>query len=573
MSNSALQAEVYRLQSILSDIERENSRLSGEISQGVHTVNQANSTLSEFVNSVDNSLNNSAKKVHEAQNLEEQAYQVQLETEKLYPLFKNMEEANKNIRDLNNKKYYEFVQYRIVRKIMQGFMENLDLNLVNVELIYKAVEKNHLQTPDYWLTSAMLAIMAWKSDQRELAERAIKEALSLDKKNAIIFFFIFNLRMARDETAVKWLLEYEKCEMTGDDKENFLMMFSLISKTLHENVSPEVRATITDYVNIIIQQSLTAEGYSEEELVNRIASRFYALIKPGSYDLPNLARSVNGFEDITRTLDMAANNYNILEKISGILNVSVSEHNKYLKEFMDQLLSRPNEVEKDTYDLIRFNETVLLKRGDKSAAQEAVDTNRQEEESQINLISCMVDWADDENNEAINEQMRYNMFVLVSDYEKKGTHRYAEQYRSRYKEVWPVEIGEYGTTCDFGNYNMECQKIGVYFQNWLAEQLKTINNTASYVLFAISALLLAGGIYLKAYIPAAIAAVVGVAVGFLLIYFNNKKKENLKTESENRTSKTIQQLQVLFGEFDVLRQMLRQYDSVTAQIDELFTRI
>ena len=573
MSNSALQAEVYRLQSILSDIERENSRLSGEISQGVHTVNQANNSLSEFLNNVDNSLDQSARQVNEAQSMEEQAYQVQLETEKLYPLFKNMEEANKNIRDLNNRKYYEFAQYRIVRKIMQGFMENLDLNLVNVELIYKAVEKNHLQTPDYWLTSAMLAVMAWKSDQKEMADRAIKEALSLDKKNAIIFFFIFNLRMARDETAVRWLLEYEKCEMTGSDRENFLMMFSLISRTLHENVSPEVRAKITEYVNIIVQQSLSAEGYSEEELVNRIASRFYALIRPGSYNLQNLARSISGFEDMTRTLDMAANNYNILEKLSRILNVSTAEHNKYLKEFMNQLIARPNTVEKETYDQIRFNETVIRRRGDKSAAQEEYDSNRQEEESRINLISCMVDWADDEHNESINEQMRYNMFVLVSDYEKKGTHRYAEQYRSRYKETWPVEIGEYSTTCDFGNYQTECQKIGVFFQNWLAEQLKKISNTASYILFAIAVVLAAGGVYFRAYIPGAIAAVVSVAAGVLLMYFNKRKKENLKTESENRTSKTIQQLQVLFGEFDTVRQTMRQYDSVTTQIDELFTRI
>ena len=573
MSNSALQSEVYRLQSILSDIERENSRLSGEISQGVHTVNQASSRLSEFLANVDNSLNHSASQVDEAQSLEEQAYQVQLKTEELYPLFKNMEEANKNIRDLNNRKYYEFAQYRIVRKIMQGFMENLDLNLVNVELIYKAVEKNHLQTPDFWLTSAMLAVMAWKSDQKEMADRAIKEALALDKKNAIIFFFIFNLRMARDETAVRWLLEYEKCEMTGSDRENFLMMFSLISRTLHENVSPEVRTRITEFVNIIIQQSLDAEGYSEEALVNRIASRFYTMIRPGSYKYPNLARSVSGFEDMTRTLDMAANNYNILEKISRILNVSTAEHNKYLKEFMNQLIARPNTVEKETYDLIRFNETVILRRGDKSAAQEEYDSSRQEEESRINLISCMVDWADDEHNESINEQMRYNMFVLVSDYEKKGTHRYAEQYRARYKETWPIEIGEYSTTCDFGNYHSESQKIGVFFQNWLAAQLKTISNTASYILFAISLVLVAGGIYFQAYIPGAIAAIVSVAVGFLLIYSNNRKRENLKTEAENRTSKTIQQLQVLFGEFDEVRKTIGKFDSVTSQIDELFTRI
>lgn len=573
MSNSALQSEVYRLQNILSEIERENSRLSGEINQGVFTVNQANKNLSGFSENVTRSLNNSAGRVAEAYNMEEQAYQVQLETEKLYPLFKNMEEANKNIRDLNNKKYHEFVQYRIVRKIMQGFMENLDLNLVNVELIYKAVEKNHLQAPDFWLTSAMLAVMAWKNDRKDLADHAIREALSLDKKNTIIFFFIFNLRMARDETAVRWLLEFEKCEMTGEDREIFLMMFSLISRTLHENVSPEVRIKITGYVNRIVEESLMAEGFSEEELVNRIARRFYVMIRPGSYNTPDLARSLQGFNDLTATLDMAANNYNILEKLSRILNVTPAEHNKYLKEFMDQLLTRPNTVEKEVYDQIQFNETVIRNRGDMSAAREAYDTTKHEEKSQINLISCMVDWTDDEYNEAINAQMRYNMFVLVSNYEQRGAQRYAEQYRARYKEVWPVEIGEYKTTCDFGNYQLECQKIGMFFQNWFEEELKKINDNASYILFAIAVLLIAGGIYLRAYAPTAIAAVIALAVGLILIYFNKKKRENLKTESETRTARTIQKLQILFQEFDMLRQTFRKFDAVSIQINELFTRL
>ena len=101
MSNSALQAEVSRLRSILAEIERENMRLRGEISQGVNTVNSANRNLTEYMNDVTGSLQNSAGRITEADNLEEQAYQLQLETERLYPLFKNMEEANKNIRELN----------------------------------------------------------------------------------------------------------------------------------------------------------------------------------------------------------------------------------------------------------------------------------------------------------------------------------------------------------------------------------------------------------------------------------------------------------------------------------------
>ena len=191
MSNYDLQAEVSRLRAKLTEIQIENARLTGEINQGVTTVNNTNRRIGNLMDYSVGTLNQSSDNLRTATSYGDTAIQIQMEIERLYPLFKNMEEANKNIRDLKNKIYYDFATYRVVRKIMQGFMDNLDLSIVNDELIYKAVEKNHLQSSDYWLTSAMLAIMAWKNNQKEMAERAIMEAYDLDKKNTIMFFMIF----------------------------------------------------------------------------------------------------------------------------------------------------------------------------------------------------------------------------------------------------------------------------------------------------------------------------------------------------------------------------------------------
>ena len=452
-------------------------------------------------------------------------------------------------------------------------MDNLDLSIVNDELIYKAVEKNHLQSSDYWLTSAMLAIMAWKNNQKEMAERAIMEAYDLDKKNTIMFFMIFNLRMGRDETALHWFMEYEKCEMTGEDNENFLMMFSLISKTVMENVSPEVNARITAFVNKITQESRAAAGYSEDVLVNRIAGRLHTMIQAGSYNTPNLACSMGGYGDFTATLDMAANNYNILDKIASILNVSVSERNVFLKEFMDHLLARPNDAEKGTYEQIDFNEAVIRNRGEMAAAQEEFRLSREEAASQINLVANMVKWIGDEGNDSINGQMRRNMFAMVAECEQKGTHRYAENYRARYREVWPITIGEYASTCNFQDEETERSKIEIYYRNWLEEQLSKIDDKASIILFVLAVVIIGVGIYFKAYIPAAVAGLLCAALGGLLIFLNKKKRESLAVEAGRRTENAMRQLFVLFKEFDVLRQKFREFDAVQNDIDNLFTQI
>lgn len=573
MSNYDLQAEISRLRSELAQIQRENARLTGEINYGVAQINDSNQRLGNLMDQSVSTLNRSAENLRIANSYGDEAVHIQMEIERLYPLFKNMEDANKNIRELKNKVYYEFATYRVVRKIMQGFMDNLDLSIVNDELIYKAVEKNHLQASDYWLTSAMLAIMAWKNNQKEMADRAIMEAYDLDKKNTIMFFMIFNLRMGRDETALRWFMEYEKCEMTGEDNENFLMMFSLISKTVMENITPEFNAKITAFVDRIIQESRESAGYSEDVLANRIASRLLTMRKSGTYNAPNLASSMNGFKDYTDTLDMAANNSNILGKIASILNVSVSERNVFLKEYMDRLLARPNDTEKGTYEEIERNEAVIRNRGEMAAAEEESRLRREEAASQINLVSNMVNWIGDEANESINGQMRLNMFSLISDCEHKGTQRYAENYRARYKEVWPITIDEYSTTCNFQDEETEKQKIGIFYNNWLEEQLSQISDKASYVMFALAVVIIGAGIYLKAYVPAVTGGLFCAALGGFLIYLNKKKRENLRAEAAQKTENAIRKLDILFKEFDFLRQKYKEFDAVQEEIDDLFTQV
>ena len=137
-----------------------------------------------------------------------------------------------------------FANYRTVRKIVQGMMDNLDVTMVSNKTITKSVEVQHLQTPDYWLTCVLISIMAWKNNDRELSDRALARAVRLDKKDSAIFYMLFNLRMGRDEAALKWFYTYQECDLKGSDQRTFLMLFSLVSKTLADNVDDSTKNEI-----------------------------------------------------------------------------------------------------------------------------------------------------------------------------------------------------------------------------------------------------------------------------------------------------------------------------------------
>ena len=78
--------------------------------------------------------------------------------------------------------------------------------------------KYSVQEIYYWLTCVLISSMAWKNNDRELSDRALARAVRLDKKDSAIFYMLFNLRMGRDEAALKWFYTYQECDLKGSDQ-------------------------------------------------------------------------------------------------------------------------------------------------------------------------------------------------------------------------------------------------------------------------------------------------------------------------------------------------------------------
>ena len=152
MSNYALQSQLSELQSQLRKAERINAELRSELSTIERGVNRAHKDLEDYNGKIRGTLDSCNGTMRSSHQRVIDAIEVQGEIEKMYVRFKQVELANKKIRAANNKKYYDFANYRTVRKIVQGIMDNLDINIVSDKTITKSVEVQHLQTPDYWLT-------------------------------------------------------------------------------------------------------------------------------------------------------------------------------------------------------------------------------------------------------------------------------------------------------------------------------------------------------------------------------------------------------------------------------------
>ncbi len=571
MSNYELKSRLNQLESQLRQAERVNAELRGELSTVERGVSRAHKELEDYNDRIRGTLDNCNGTMASSHQRVIDAIEVQGEIERMYVRFKQMELANKKIRAANNKKYYDFANYRTVRKIVQGIMDNLDVNMVSDKTITKSVEVQHLQTPDYWLTCVLISVMAWKNDDRELADRAMARAIKLDKKDSAIFYMLFNLRMGRDEAALKWFYTYQECDLKGSDQRTFLMLFSLVSKTLVDNVDDSTKNEVFAFIKKVIDANMRASGYSEADIVDQIRRYLNRMQPSDQLEYSMLRKYCTEFDRMSAIMMQAKNNIGILEFILRTVNVPVEQKNTFLKGYIDELIATPNQAEKDVYDEIAYNELVIRYEGEVETAKEVFSAEQTKKANDLNLIAEMIDWIYEREAQDVNGQIRLNMFTLTKALQEQAVDAHVEDYRGRRKVTHSVTIGEYSTEVNFKREDEEYGKVTSYFTQKRDDAIAAIKNWKAFVGFGVGAAAVVGAFFAGYWLFA--VALIGAGYGVGVLLSNKSQIKHLEQKCSESIKATSDVLQQLFAEFNKYQAELDEYDSYYDRIKNEFSKI
>lgn len=559
-------SDINSLRAELSRQERINSELKSELYELQSGISQADSRMTNFRNRVTGTLDSSTQRIESSHNKIIRAYEIQGEIDKLYVRFKQMELANKKIRECNNKKYYEFANYRTVRKLVQGIMDNMNVQMVSDQIIYKSVEKQHLQTPDYWLTCVLISVMAWKNDDKPLADRAMARGMQLGKKESAIFYMLFNLRVGREEAALEWFRVYQECELKGSDERTFLMLFSLLSKTIDELVDDRIKYEIYDFINKVIALNAQAEGFSEEQIIDQIENYLTAMQEGDGLQLNLLKKCCDDYGRIAQTVSLAQNNKQILQFLLDVANVSEVEKNEYVSQFIDEEIEKPNAVELSVYDEIEYNELIIRCDGDVEQAKDIYEKEQERKKKDLNLIKEMIQWVYGKTAKEVNGQIRKNMFTLTAGLQKTAISKYAEDYRKRVTAKHPITLGEYKTTADFDNLSGETGKIETFYQAEKEEKLSGIKDWPAYVAFALAAGAGVAAFFVGMMLFAGTA--IGAAAGAYILISHSRQRKQIGRDCQLNINSKTELLQKLFAEYEQMKQIYAEYDAYQEQIEE-----
>lgn len=559
MSIASLEAELARQRSINNELHRELNIITSGVSR-------AHNRLENFNSKVCNTLDSSSQYLDDSDRKLIAAVETQAEIEALYVRFKAMELANKRIRDCNNRKYYEFANYTKVRKLVQGIMDNLDVNMASDRVIYKSVERQHLQTPDYWLTCVLLSIMAWKNDDKALADRAMGLALELDKKGSSIFYMLFNIRMHREDAALKWFQQYQQCDLKGSDQRTFLLLFALISKCINssEELGEEAREEIDHFIRRVVDMSINAEGYSRDEMVRKIMQHLAHFVPNEQADYPMLRKYSKEYKKYSGVLMRAKANIAILDYFKGIIHVQPEQRNAFIKGFIDELIATANAQEKEVYDEIAYNETIIRMEGDVDKAKEIFGRQKIHDEKDMNLIYEMIEWVYGADKDDVNGQSRLNMFVLTKDLQQEAIVKRTNAYRAVDRRHSDVAIENYTTNMDFEDPQKEKSKANAFYASIRDEKLAAIKDWPAYVGFGIAAVALIASFFVS--YGLLVVTAIGAGYGLIKLLSNKSARKQAELEYQESCRRADHTISALCEEYRRFEEELASYD---AYVDEI----
>jgi hypothetical protein len=120
-----------------------------------------------------------------------------------------------------------------VRRRVTGILQATDVAIVRAETVRTTAEELMLGAPRYWLAPGLVALMAWIVGERDLADRALAEALRRDPYKTNLFLTLICRRAGRPQAMSRWLGLYLRLlDPQAVDREVVVVLDAVATGTL-----------------------------------------------------------------------------------------------------------------------------------------------------------------------------------------------------------------------------------------------------------------------------------------------------------------------------------------------------
>lgn len=425
-----------------------------------------------------------------------------------------------------------FGNYKIVRETMLGILQATDLALVKKTTISQVSEELMLSTPDYWLAPCLIAVAAWIGNDRDLANRAVKEAVRRDEEKTALTMALICRRNNRTDTCFEWLSIYFAHQRAQHFTES---NFTYLNAYLNGVFGTDKNHMCEDYVAKWLAE-IQGSGDDFENQQNEIwcdYCRNFTVDLEGQF--PQMKNTVREYADIQAYVSRINSIDTISQKFAGIKNVDSQEEK--LKMDIDQtlvaLISRCDTKEEPLRKEEKYLQAVRYFNGDTEAAKHSVlEADRLRKEETIDLVGQMTNIII--NREDARPSERKTSVNFLSTYIRNGFRKYITEARPNFPKQITLNInGWRGATVDGRNVVPLQNDYEQYMRNQWSGKLNAISSSKSTGLILAAAIFAVLSIVLLLVAGPVALLPLAVAVICLVIGLNAKKQNKLLIDSTN----------------------------------------
>lgn len=287
-----------------------------------------------------------------------------------------------------------FSRHQMVRYYVTGILQAADVSLVRKETMANCTEELMVAVPHYWLVPALIALTAWLNDNRELAEKALREAMARDDEKTSLLFALICRRASRNQAASAWLQRYFAMQDPMNIERKLIVVLDAYANGLFGGDSQGLCAR---QLGEWIAEMEDAVGFREEQ-VKRWEKAIAGKIPGGSYgkDYPYLAKYSKSWGAIERTLNNSRLHGQMQAYLRGVFEqkpTGVTELKKQLDELLNSLVTNYDSAELPLRQQKRIADLVVETQGDEPEAMRRFEAEKPSFDERSDLTQLLTNAA------------------------------------------------------------------------------------------------------------------------------------------------------------------------------------
>ncbi len=321
----------------------------GEVDVRVEDVNQKVNKVSEEVKTINSNIRDLINEIRET------------------TILTNAKQSISLAQDEINKKYGH---YDNIRRKISGLFQAIEVGSIDKKTIKSLKENALVDTPDYWLSSAFVAICAWLNDNKEESISALKDAIKKDDEKTSLFFSLINLKFDRYASSFMWLKRYLDMQDASKMENKIVpLLDSLTGGIFNEEEKEYFLNKITLWTN-----ELDSKSNYKNIQINRWIDFLVFLLGEKNYDEYYYIKNfTNKYADINRLTNINVSQRNIYYYFVEAINEK-EEINLNKKDQVDKIINLLiYNYENDELDLrkdIAKNQFIIDENGNTTKAKE-----------------------------------------------------------------------------------------------------------------------------------------------------------------------------------------------------------